>query len=64
MKVSVDLPPGEEWLLWRVITDKRTKDTRIQVEEEWSFEDAMVAYEVYDALDDAERRANAQAPKG
>lgn len=60
MKVPVELPAGEEWLLWRVITDKRTKSSRKEIEEEWSFEEAYVAYEVYEALDDAERRANAQ----
>ena len=57
----IDLPEGADGVLWYVATHPRNRASLHEIETRWSFDDLMMAYDVYHALDAAEARAHANA---
>lgn len=50
-------PDDLDWFIWRLVVHPRISETLRQIETEWTLEDAEVAHQVLDAIEDAEQEA-------
>lgn len=57
--VSVAIPDGLDWEVWRLLTDPRIKATKREIEEDWTLEDLLDAHTALDIRDQVEALANA-----
>jgi len=62
--VTVPIPVGLDWEIWRLLTDPRIHASKREIETDWTLDDVLDAHEALDVRDEAERRANAQPTKG
>ena len=61
--MSVRLPPGVDWLIWRVVMSDSIHVGLQEVETYWSLEDLLDAHELLDAFQDAQRKATTSSSK-
>lgn len=62
--MSVPLPVGLDWELWRLLTDHRVHASKREIEEEWTLDDVLDAHAALDARDHADWLANRPRGKG
>jgi hypothetical protein len=55
--VSVDIPEGLDWFVWRIVTHERRPATLQEIETHWSLEDIVTAHLALDVIDELARKA-------
>lgn len=60
-RISIDVPEHlrDGWGIWQVATSKHFRDTFVDIETLWSFDDLLDSHDVIEMLDELERRRTA-----
>ncbi len=56
--VTVDIPSGLDWFVWRVLTHERNRATLAEVESAWSIDDLLTAHLAFDVHDELQFQIN------
>jgi hypothetical protein len=61
--VSVPIPDGLNWFVWRVATHERSRASLIEIQTEWSLADLVDAHMALDVHDELQRRLSQRLKK-
>ena len=56
--VTVNIPAGLDWFVWRVLTHERNRASLAEVENEWSLDDLLTAHLAFDVHDELQYQIN------
>lgn len=56
--ITVAIPEGLDWFLWRVLTHERNRSTLAEIETHWSLSDLLDAHLALDVHDELDHRVH------
>ena len=56
--MTVKIPPGLDWEVWRVVSSPRINASLVEVETLWSYDDLLAAHDALDLWEEMEHEAS------